>query len=436
MSIPLDKLYHYLHDSVNRNITIYRWTPHGSKKLSDLTQLFNENNTLKQITTPTVVCHDQEPLDYHYYNNEGLKQEVKHNKILHFDKLSTFRGVDAAYNMHGLRLQSVYGNIYDLMLLTHSELNSSQTTLYENDGFVLVYVWSHALIARDWFRYAEVDPKLLTSNVEYDFLIYNRAWSGTREYRLKFAELVVNSMLSSYCLMGFNPTDSGVSYTDHVFNNPAFAISSKSLENNFFLNTTSASASADYVSNDYVRCGIEVVLETLFDDTRWHLTEKTLRPIACGKPFILTATAGSLKYLRSYGFETFDGLINESYDNITDHYQRLCAIILEMQRVSELNRDEKLQLFSRLNQIALRNKQRFFSSAFQEQVLQEYKDNFYCGYDKVLNSRTGIHLFRHLNFASAVYPNAARVSPDETEYLRLLTISGSTHPTIRPAGSE
>jgi hypothetical protein len=48
------------------------------------------------------------------------------------------------------------------------------------------------------------------------------------------------------------------------------------------------------------------------------LTEKALRPIACGQPFILAATPGSLQYLRSYGFKTFSGYIDETYDTIQE----------------------------------------------------------------------------------------------------------------------
>ena len=36
MSIPLDKLYHYLQDIINEDIIIYRWFPHGSRNLENL----------------------------------------------------------------------------------------------------------------------------------------------------------------------------------------------------------------------------------------------------------------------------------------------------------------------------------------------------------------------------------------------------------------
>ena len=86
------------------------------------------------------------------------------------------------------------------------------------------------------------------------------------------------------------------------------------------------------------------MLETLFDDTRWHLTEKSLRPSACGKPFMLAATAGSLQYLRSYGFKTFSGLIDESYDLIVEPHLRLQSIAQEMQRISQLSPNKKYKL--------------------------------------------------------------------------------------------
>jgi ABC-type transporter MlaC component len=120
---------------------------------------------------------------------------------------------------------------------------------------------------------------------------------------------------------------------------------------------------------------MEIVLETLFDESRWHLTEKALRPIACGKPFMLVATAGSLKYLRSYGFETFSDLIDESYDLETDPVARLTAVVQEMTRIAAMKPADKIVLWNQLHRIARRNQQRFFSAEWQASVVQEYVDN-------------------------------------------------------------
>jgi hypothetical protein len=90
---------------------------------------------------------------------------------------------------------------YDQVLLCHSEKNSLDLELYKQNGFVGVYYWSHALIARDWYRFASMDLKLIPNfdSIDYDFLIYNRAWSGTREYRLTLAEILADNNLLSYC---------------------------------------------------------------------------------------------------------------------------------------------------------------------------------------------------------------------------------------------
>jgi hypothetical protein len=37
-------------------------------------------------------------------------------------------------------------------------------------------------------------------------------------------------------------------------------------------------------------------------------------------PFVIVGTRGSLEYLRSYGFRTFEGIWDESYDSAEDTY--------------------------------------------------------------------------------------------------------------------
>jgi hypothetical protein len=401
MSVPLDRLYNYLHNIVNHDILIYRWNPHGSKKLEDLS-LLSDHTTQQLTTTPIMVCNDQEPLDYHQYqpadyqkfynqNLSGINLDV----LLHPDFFNEFPPL----NFKGLFCH----NVHDKILLAHSEMNSNQVALYQQNGFLPVYIWSHSIIARDWFRYAEHDVALAQKTPRKLFLIYNRAWSSTREYRLTFAEMLTkNNGLSKLCRMGFNSIDQENNYQTHVFKNPALHITSTDLEQYFFENNSHSSASADYCTADYQETQVEVVLETLFDDTRWHLTEKTLRPIACGHPFILAATPGSLKYLRSYGFETFEGLIDETYDDIQDPVQRLRAIVFSMEQLVSVGPDT----WAQLRDIAVRNKKRFFSVEFQQQVVKEYVDNLNSVIPEMIASRQGQSFKKLHAFACKYFPTA------------------------------
>jgi hypothetical protein len=143
------------------------------------------------------------------------------------------------------------------------------------------------------------------------------------------------------------------------------------------------------VSHDYNTSAIEVVLETLFDDSRWHLTEKILRPIACGQPWILAATAGSLKYLQEYGFKTFSPYINENYDSIQDPLDRLQAIVDELKRISLLPLDQKNNLLLQLQDIADYNKKKFFSQEFFDLVIDEFKQNLRTALDTLSPLRKG-----------------------------------------------
>jgi hypothetical protein len=86
------------------------------------------------------------------------------------------------------------------------------------------------------------------------------------------------------------------------------------------------------------------------------------------------ATAGSLQYLRNYGFETFDGLIDESYDLITDSRARLDAVVQEMKKIAALDSNAKQLLYTKLHAISQRNRQRFFNGLF-DQAIQQYKTN-------------------------------------------------------------
>jgi hypothetical protein len=384
MSIPLDRLYHYLEnisqEISENNVLIYRFLPHGSKKLTDLDILHNEKlEWVKKMTQLAMIYHDQEPLEYSLYSEQELWTNFNQRPWPAMYTEEQMPGLkDFITSMH-LRGQIwVPFNCYDNVLLCHSEQNSSNLDLYESNGFIGVYWWSHAAIAKDWFRYAEHDLKLIPelTNIKKDFLVYNRAWTGTREYRLLFAELIANGNLISSCNMKFSPLDNEQHYRNHVFKNKNLSITRHDLEELYPPNCSTSSASADYDTNDYTTSGIEIVLETLFDDARYHLTEKSLRPIACGRPFILVATPGSLTYLQKYGFETFSGLIDESYDSIQDPVQRLHAVTHEMQRISRMDPQSKLSLWQQLYEISARNQQRFFSTQWQNSIVAEYVSNF------------------------------------------------------------
>ena len=370
MSIPLDRLYHFIEKTAIKNyeapVIIYRFWPHGSKNIQDITPLKQYHWTQYQQTLG-IWCHDQEPLDY-VIDNRYVKRAWN-------DLLAGLDLVQPRTRLPG------HHNIFKKNILLHSEERSHVLDQYvKDDDLMPVYYWSHAVIARDWFRYAKHET--FKKNVTKQFLIYNRAWSGTREYRLKFLDLLVEHELVDHCRTFCSPTEHGKHYQTHRFVNPVWR-PGHVLENYFQPSQANACASADFDTEDYQSTEIEVVLETLFDDNRLHLTEKSLRPIACRQPFILAATHGSLQYLRDYGFKTFDTIWDETYDTIEDPYQRMQAIIKLLREITTWSDVQRRDNIQRMQQVADHNHNHFFSKDFSDLVINELRINMAKAFDQI-----------------------------------------------------
>jgi hypothetical protein len=318
------------------NITASRFF---DEKELDLTTVRNFQSIL--------FCHDQEPLNFNFYNDDSPYQKPL------LDRVEKENGFEI--KNRNLRL-SVLNSWREKWILLHSELNSQELKRYEATGeYIGAYWWSHALLARDWYRYAQHDPGLAHRCAKKDFLIYARESTGTRSYRKDFLELV--APIDQYCQVG-----------------------------SFRTSTVTSDASSYYDPYDFISTNISVVLETVFDH-RIHLTEKTLRPIACGHPFILAAGPGSLEKIRSYGFKTFSPWINESYDLEKDATKRMNMIVHEMQRIATLSDQEKQSLNDVCQHIAQHNKSVFFSDTFISDIKKELVDNV-----REANNKTGERL--------------------------------------------
>jgi len=370
MTIPLDRLYHFVEkiaEKIHRDtVIIYRFFPYGSKNIEQLNFLNNKNYSWEEkIKFPHIWCNDQEPLDHEFYS---VNLRNKDNSA--FVKVQKSIGQYRGHNNLNYMV-----NWFEKNLLLHSEKRSLNLEKYQLDNkLITVYYWNHAVLALDWFRYAQ--HAVFHKQLKKTFLIYNRAWSGTREYRLKFCDFLIDYNLINHCQISFNPVDpeSNTHYDSHAFKNICWK--PKNNPENFFQpSNADASNSADFVPEDYERTNIEVVLETLFDDSRLHLTEKSLRPIACGQAFILVGTHGSLEYLRSYGFKTFGSIWNEDYDLETDPYARLNKIVELMCEIAKWDTNTYNSKMQEAQHIAEYNRRWFFSTDFSDQIINELQTN-------------------------------------------------------------
>lgn len=116
-----------------------------------------------------------------------------------------------------------------------------------------------------------------------------------------------------------------------------------------------------------------LVTETVATGRRHHLTEKTFKPIALGMPFVIVGTKGSLEYLRSYGFRTFEGIWDESYDQADDE-ERIKRIASLLRSLDELPQSAKQDLFDQCLEVIEHNWNHFYGGGFEAVLWQELNE--------------------------------------------------------------
>lgn len=84
----------------------------------------------------------------------------------------------------------------------------------------------------------------------------------------------------------------------------------------------------------YTDSWFSLVTETIFDYPHSFRTEKIYKPILMAHPFVVAANRGYLKDLQNAGFQTFNSIIDESYDQIDCPHTRLERIIETVRYIS------------------------------------------------------------------------------------------------------
>ena len=89
-----------------------------------------------------------------------------------------------------------------------------------------------------------------------------------------------------------------------------------------------------------------LIAETQMHNNACRYSEKTVKAILNKHPFIICGYYKTLELLRDDGFRTFEGFIDESYDNILDWRERQAAIADEVSKLVNMSNDAWL-LFQR-----------------------------------------------------------------------------------------
>lgn len=424
----------YLKD---KHFSMITYHPYGTRGYKNLQNWVNNNNEkqflLRELISDScVLMNDQEPIildsifkwkkehdsknftfptindlffrdteHNNYWKSEEDQNKWKDEKELFTSPIEYFKKIttDKTF-VSRLMLPGIFKPI-----IVHSELNSQEVKELE-DEFIPVYVFWHALISRDWYRHWKhspgCHPNSNRAKNKKRFLLYARAWSGSREYRLRFLEQIIDNNLNDSFRHNFFELDDGYYYREYtdidiadyfprsedvstvipetrdlMTNIDEFA--NKDDEGKIIIDSSS---SAHIHQDDYNQTAIQIVAETLYETEKIHLTEKTFQPIVAGQPFLTLSAPGTLKLLQYYGFHTFDHVWDESYDSVTDHNERMKLVVEQITKLNSLDQEQFQEVYDKCLAICEHNRKHFFSDRFEQQVLTEYDHNMKTAFNK------------------------------------------------------
>lgn len=114
-----------------------------------------------------------------------------------------------------------------------------------------------------------------------------------------------------------------------------------------------------------------VINETYIDENNDpFFTEKIMKPLAYGHPFLLHSSSGALRSLKESGFITFPDFFDESYDDIDSPQLRCEHIFKEILRLSQLS-DKEINNMYRAMIPRLQHNHDFFWNEWPRQYQQD-----------------------------------------------------------------
>jgi hypothetical protein len=131
------------------------------------------------------------------------------------------------------------------------------------------------------------------------------------------------------------------------------------------INIDSGHNNKNYLDNDDIKyfdnSYLSLVTETNYLPLRNNspdtifFSEKIFKPIKLKHPFILVSCRHSLKYLKKLGYKTFHPYINEEYDEIENHEERLQCIVNEIERLNNFTTEQWIEWQNNINHIVIHN---------------------------------------------------------------------------------
>lgn len=120
----------------------------------------------------------------------------------------------------------------------------------------------------------------------------------------------------------------------------------------------------------YNQCWYSLVTETEGDFPNFY-SEKTGRPLLAKRLFIVFAAQYHLKRLKEFGFKTFDGIINEGYDNISNIQERYAQA---WKQVEFLVKQDPVEIYKLAQPILEHNHNHFMQTNWKKEMHEKIQN--------------------------------------------------------------
>ena len=231
-----------------------------------------------------------------------------------------------------------YLNCLDFLSFINTSLELVDQLLNQGFRIIIDNLWevdpgsipnTHRVICPAWFWYNEslwyqhlgYDQYQPCRDIKYTALMPMNIVRSHRTDFLNCINPLLDKMMWSYVGQGRQlPDDKDMSiwYTQRYFN-------------------------PEWYNKCYASMVVESIVRAGSRYTPVFITEKTMKPLAFQHPLIVYGNRGVLRQLRAWGFETFDNLWDESYDEIVDTIERRDTVIKTLSCLSIKDYDTETQ---------------------------------------------------------------------------------------------
>ena len=269
--------------------------------------------------------------------------------------------------------------------LVTSERDSENVEIVcEKFNWTPLYYFFHGWAALDWYRGYDktfLIPPIAERRPTRTFIAPNRIVAGERQHRLEVLyHIFKNRMLDNHISCPAICPAENISVMDAIqplvarYPDIESVFAQQTLPINFTGETDHPMHSCWLSLFDEAADSLlYLVTETVATGRRHHITEKTFKPIAMGMPFMIAGTKGSLEYLRSYGFRTFESIWDESYDLAEDSV-RIEHMMSTLRNLNELTPEGRQDLFEQARPIVEHNWNHFYNGGFEKILWTELQE--------------------------------------------------------------